>query len=125
MTWINTCREEVETAINSFIYFPQNYDAVEANKNKTVMTDLLRRIFITNYGISRPGANFLLESGLSLSMPCAYYYSRQNLNFRIGNNRVRTRDAYECTAAFWSHLWEVFTAMQDKDNTHPEITQVM
>ena len=78
-----------------------------------------------DYGIFRPGAGIILESGLTMSMPCAYYCSRQNLNFRIGDNPVQAQDVYESVAVFWSHWREVFSAIHGKDNTDPKIAQVM
>jgi hypothetical protein len=90
-----------------------------------MMTDFSRHIFKTSYGITVEGANILLESGLCVTMPCAYCCSRQNLSFRIGNNPIRTRDAYECVVAFWSHWREVFTLMHEQDNTQLEIKQAL
>jgi hypothetical protein len=56
---------------HSFV-FPKNYNGVVADQNNTVMMDWLRRLFNVDYGISRPGAEILLESGLALSISSAY-----------------------------------------------------
>ena len=63
MTWINTFHKEME--------FPQNYNAAVADQNNMVMMDWSCRIFNTDYRISRPGAEIILESGLGMSMSCA------------------------------------------------------
>jgi len=125
LKWIQTLSKEMIFSIEAFTFFPQGYDAVDADKSYTMMTDFSRRIFKKHYWITVEGASILLESGLGLSMSHAYYCSRKNLVLRIGANPVRTRDAYECVAAFWSHWREVFTLMHEQDNTHPHIEQVL
>ena len=125
MKWINIFCEETETAIDSFICLLQNYNVIVADQNNTVMLDSSRSLFNTDYRISRPVAKIILESGLAMSISCAYYLSRQNLNFRIGDNAVWTQDVYESVAAFWSHWREVFSAIHGKDNTDPKIAEVM
>ena len=115
----------MNVSIKTFTRFPQGYNAVEADRSYTLITNFSRQMFNTSYGITVEWGKKMLESGLGLSMTCAYYCSRQNLSFRIGDNQVRTRDAYECVAAFWSHWRKVFTWMHKADNTQPEIEQLI
>ena len=115
----------MEFSIDTFNRFPQGYNAVEADRSYTMMTDLSRQNFNTSYGITVAGAEILLESGFGLSMSCVYYCSRQNLSFMIGDNPVRTRDAYKCVAAFWSRWREVFTLMHEEDDIQPKIEQLI
>ena len=121
MTWINTVIPEMEFAIDTFVCFPHDYNAVEADRTNKMMTDFSRRIVNTNYGITVLRSKLLLGSGLGLSMSCTYYCSRQNLSLRIGDNLVWTRDTYECVAVFWSHWREMFTSVHEEDDTQPKI----
>jgi hypothetical protein len=43
----------------------------------------------------------------------------------MGDNPVRTRDAYECVAAFWIHWRQVFTDMHDADVIYPDTKTVI
>ena len=91
LKWIQTASKEmIYFSIEAFTFFPQGYDAVEADKSNTMMMDFSRCIFKKNYGITVEGATILLESGLGLSISHAYYCSRKNLILRIGDTTVRT-----------------------------------
>jgi hypothetical protein len=43
----------------------------------------------------------------------------------MGDNPVRTRDAYECVAAFWSHWRQAFIEMHDANYIHPDMKTVI
>ena len=83
--------------------FPLNYDVKRANEDNHTLTVYLRHVYHCEMGITPEGGDFLVHSGLGMTLAKAYYCARKYYFAMLTNAQEseNARNAYVSVANFW------------------------